>query len=45
VDLIIAVDASLSIIESHDIAHQVEDLLVAKFNVADVSIHVEPYKI
>ena len=45
VDLIIAVDAKLTIIESHDIAHQVEDLLVEKFKVADVSIHVEPYKI
>ncbi|MCB1582117.1 MAG: cation transporter [Xanthomonadales bacterium] len=43
VDLIIAVDADLNIKESHDIAHEVEDLLVDKFAVADVSIHVEPY--
>ncbi len=43
VDLIIAVDAKLNIIESHDIAHQVEDMLVEQFAVADASIHVEPY--
>ncbi len=43
VDLIIAVDATLNITESHEIAHHVEDMLVAKFNVADASIHVEPY--
>jgi cation diffusion facilitator family transporter len=44
VDLIIAVDAELNITESHDIAHAVEDMLVAKFNVADASIHVEPFE-
>ncbi|MCX7554826.1 cation diffusion facilitator family transporter [Marinicella sp. S1101] len=44
VDLIITVDASLNITDSHDIAHAVEDLLVARFNVADVSIHVEPHQ-
>ena len=44
VDLIIAVDAKLSIKESHDIAHDVEDLLVEKYGVADVSIHVEPFE-
>ncbi len=44
VDLIIAVDAKLSIKESHDIAHDVEDMLVAQFNVVDASIHVEPYE-
>jgi len=43
VDLIIAVDANLNITESHDIAHDVEDMLVARFNVADASIHVEPF--
>ncbi|WP_211337043.1 cation diffusion facilitator family transporter [Marinicella litoralis] len=45
VDLIIAVDAHLNITESHDIAHEVEDILVAAFKVADVSIHVEPYEV
>ncbi len=44
VDLIIAVDAHLNIKESHDIAHEVEDLLVEKHGVADVSIHVEPFE-
>ncbi len=43
VDLIIAVDAKLSITESHDIAHDVEDMLVEKFDIADASIHVEPF--
>ncbi len=42
VDLIIAVDDDLSVIESHDIAHAVEDMLVDRFSVADASIHVEP---
>ena len=44
VDLIIAVDAQLNITESHDIAHHVEDMLVDRFNVADASIHVEPFE-
>ncbi len=43
VDLIIAVDAGLNITASHDIAHAVEDMLVARFQVADASIHVEPF--
>ncbi len=43
VDLIIAVDAKLNITASHDIAHKVEDMLIKQFNVADASIHVEPY--
>jgi cation diffusion facilitator family transporter len=45
VDLIIAVDDQLSITESHDIAHQVEDMLVERFKVADASIHVEPLNV
>ena len=43
VDLIIAVNDDLKITDSHDIAHAVEDMLVARFNVVDASIHVEPY--
>jgi len=45
VDLIIAVDNQLTITESHDIAHRVEDMLVERFAVADASIHVEPLDI
>lgn len=43
VDLVIAVDAVLSIKDSHDIADDVEKLLAEQYDVADVSIHVEPY--
>jgi len=43
VDLIIMVDAKLNITESHDIAQLVEDMLAAQFDVADASIHIEPY--
>ncbi len=43
VDMIIAVDAQLSIGKSHEIAHAVEDCLVSQLKVADVTIHVEPF--
>jgi len=45
VDLIIAVDNDMTITESHYIAHAVEDMLVARFQVADASIHVEPMRL
>jgi cation diffusion facilitator family transporter len=45
VDLVIAVENHLSITESHDIAHLVEDMLVERFKVADASIHVEPLSV
>jgi cation diffusion facilitator family transporter len=43
-DLIISVNADLTIEESHDIADKVELLIEEKFKVADALIHVEPYK-
>ena len=43
VDLVIEVDAQLSTTEGHRIADQVEALLSERFDVHDVSIHVEPF--
>jgi cation diffusion facilitator family transporter len=42
IDLIISVDPTLTTEESHNIADQVESLIEKKFNVTDISIHVEP---
>ena len=43
VDLVIDVDAQLSTAEAHKIADQLEALLSDRFDVHDVSIHVEPH--
>ena len=42
VDVIVTVAPSLSTVESHAIADEVETLLVSEFEVADISVHVEP---
>ncbi|MFV8225744.1 cation diffusion facilitator family transporter [Christiangramia aquimixticola] len=43
IDLHIAVDASITVKEGHDIAHRVKDEILLKLpQVADVLIHVEP---
>lgn len=42
IDLVISVDAELSTIESHNIATNVELLIEKKYEVSDISIHVEP---
>ena len=43
VDLVIEVDAQLSTAEAHKIADRLEALLADRFDVHDVSIHVEPH--
>ena len=42
IDLVIAVDPTLSTHDSHAIADEVETILEQQFDVTDVSIHVEP---
>jgi cation diffusion facilitator family transporter len=42
VDVIVTVARSLSTVESHAIADEVERLLEGDFDVADISVHVEP---
>lgn len=42
VDVIVTVARSLSTVESHAIADEVELLLESEFEVADISVHVEP---
>lgn len=42
VDLIVTVDSSLSTKDSHVIADQIELVLEERFDVQDVSIHIEP---
>lgn len=43
VDMRIAVDADMPTVESHELAHRVEDHICQRFNIVDTSIHVEPY--
>ncbi len=44
VDLEIFVDKDLSVWEAHNIAHRVQDLLVARYeDITEVMVHVEPY--
>jgi len=43
VDMVITVDATLMISESHAIADRVEHTLEQEFEVSDISIHVEPH--
>ncbi len=42
IDMVISVDPSLSIKESHAIADKVEALIEQRFDTTDISIHVEP---
>ena len=41
-DVIISVDSSLNIRAAHDIACQVEHVLINEHDVYDVHVHVEP---
>ena len=43
VDMIIRVDPELSTDESHLISDQIESLIESRFEITDISIHVEPY--
>jgi cation diffusion facilitator family transporter len=44
VDLEIFIEKDLSVLEGHNIAHKVRDILVAKYDdISDVMIHVEPF--
>lgn len=42
VDVIVTVAASLSTVQSHTIADEVENLLEKKYDVTDISVHIEP---
>jgi cation diffusion facilitator family transporter len=42
IDLVISVDPTLSVEESHRIADEIESLLEEQFDTSDISIHVEP---
>ena len=42
IDLVISVDPTLSIEESHPIADEIESLIEERFDTSDISIHVEP---
>ena len=43
VDMILDVDAGLTTVEAHEITDAVEALLEERFDVRDISIHVEPH--
>ena len=42
-DVIVTVEASMTIRESHDIANAVESMLAEEFGVRDTTVHVEPH--
>ncbi|MEH7309366.1 cation diffusion facilitator family transporter, partial [Neobacillus drentensis] len=42
VDIVILVNSSLDVRGAHDIATEVEDILIKEHNVYDVHVHVEP---
>ncbi len=41
-DVIVTVSASLSTLESHQIADKIESVLADKFDIQDVVVHIEP---
>ncbi len=41
-DIILEMNPDLSVFESHEIADQVEDMLMERFGVFDIDIHIEP---
>ena len=41
-DVTVTVEAKLSLLESHKIADQIENMLAQKFNIYDTTVHVEP---
>jgi len=45
VDLVIAVEPQLSIVEAHDIANNVESYIEKQYGATDISIHIEPVHI
>jgi cation diffusion facilitator family transporter len=42
IDIVVAVDASLSTADSHEVADEVEQRLRREFSARDVSVHIEP---
>ena len=42
-DIVIYVDAQLSVAESHMITEEIEKQLSEKFEVFDIDVHVEPF--
>lgn len=44
VDVVIEIDGNLSVIESHKITEELEQILTYKFGINDTDVHVEPYK-
>lgn len=42
IDLVVSVDPALSTEQSHRITDVIEDLIKARFNVTNISVHVEP---
>lgn len=42
-DIVVAMDPTLNLRKSHEIADSIEELLKSQFQVYDVDVHVEPY--
>ncbi|MNG16795.1 hypothetical protein D3C84_1007360 [compost metagenome] len=43
IDVIVLVDPSLSLVESHQISDEIEHQMECKHNIMSVHVHVEPY--
>ena len=43
VDITVLIDGHLSVIQSHHITEEIEQILAYNYNVYDVDVHVEPY--
>jgi cation diffusion facilitator family transporter len=43
IDMAVSVDPDLYTAEAHDIANKIEEMLEARFDAHDISIHIEPY--
>lgn len=44
IDIIVGVDADLSVAEGHSITEKIEENLRSEFNINEAIIHVEPFK-
>ena len=42
-DIVILLDPDLSVLKSHQITEEIEEILTLKYQIDDIDIHVEPY--
>ena len=42
-DIIVTVNADFSLLQSHEIADEIEALVAKKYNIQDAVVHIEPH--